>query len=386
MWALSPGVHHLNHGSFGAVPVEVRARQHEWQQRWDANPTGFVYSDLVQGMERARDALAGFLGADPAGLAPVVNASAGVAAVVRSIEPWLQEGDEIVTTSQDYNAVRQTLEFTARRLGAKVRVVEVPFPIDSPESVRDLILDAVTNRARLVVVDHITSPTGLVFPVGEIVAALEPDVPVLVDGAHGPGQVELDLGSLGASWYTGNLHKWMCAPHGSAFLYARGDRIDETVPTVISHAWNSPLPEGSNRYQGLFDWTGTDDLSPWLVIPDVIDTVGDHHPGGWPAIMKRNHELAIEARDVLCSSLGVGAPAPDSMVGSMAAIPLPVSGGDDPGGQLSPLNGRLLADGFETVVSLWPRWPHQVLRVSAHLYNSIDEYRALARRLSALVG
>lgn len=386
MWALSQGVHHLNHGSFGAVPVEVRARQREWQELWDANPTRFVFTDLAIGMQQARDALAGFLGADPVGLAPVANASSGVAAVVRSIEPWLQPGDEIVTTSQDYNAVRQTLEFSADRRGARVRVVEVPFPIDSPGTVRDLILDSVSDRVRLVVVDHITSPTGLVFPVEEIVAALEPNVPVLVDGAHGPGQVELDLGSLGASWYTGNLHKWMCAPHGSAFLHTRADRIDETVPTVISHAWNSPLPEGSNRYQGLFDWTGTDDLSPWLVIPDVIELVGDLDPGGWPAIMKRNHELVIEARDVLCSSLGVAAPAPDTMVGSMAAIPLPDVDGEDPGGQLSPLNERLLDDGFETVVSLWPRWPHQVLRVSAHLYNSIDEYRALARHLTALVG
>jgi isopenicillin-N epimerase len=200
MWALSPGVHHLNHGSFGAVPTEVRARQRDWQRRWDANPTGFVFTDLVEGMNEARVALAAFLGADPAGLAPVVNASSGVAAVIRSIEPWLVPGDEIVTTSQDYNAVRQTLEFSAGRHGARVRVVEIPFPIDSPSTVRDLILDSVTDRVRVVVVDHVTSPTGLVFPVEEIVAALEPDVPVLVDGAHGPGQVELDLGSLGASW------------------------------------------------------------------------------------------------------------------------------------------------------------------------------------------
>jgi isopenicillin-N epimerase len=386
MWALSPGVHHLNHGSFGAVPTEVRARQREWQRRWDANPTGFVFTDLVKGVNEARVALAAFLGADPAGLAPVVNASSGVAAVIRSIEPWLALGDEIVTTSQDYNAVRQTLEFSAGRHGARVRVVEIPFPVDSPSTVRDLILDSVTDRVRVVVVDHVTSPTALVFPVEEIVAALEPDVPVLVDGAHGPGQMELDLGSLGASWYTGNLHKWMCAPHGSAFLYTRADRIDETVPTVVSHAWNSPPPAGTSRYQGLFDWTGTDDLSPWLVIPDVIEIVGSLDPMGWPAIMERNHQLAIAARDVLCSALAVETPAPDSMIGSMAAIPLPDAKGADPGGQLSDLNGRLLDDGFETVVSLWPAWPHQVLRVSAHLYNSLDEYQALAHHLSMVVG
>ena len=386
MWALSPEVHHLNHGSFGAVPVEVRTRQREWQRRWDANPTGFVYEELVDGIDRARLALADFVGADPAGLAPVVNASSGVAAVVRSIEPSLKPGDELVTTSQDYNAVRQTLEFSARRAEARVRVVEVPFPIETPEMVREAVLAAVSDRVRLVVLDHITSPTALVFPIEEIIAALEPDIPVLVDGAHGPGQVELDLDSLGASWYTGNLHKWVCAPHGSAFLHSRADRIEETVPTVISHAWNSPLPAGTSRYQGLFDWTGTTDFSPWLVVPDVLKILVDLQPGGWPAIMKRNHELVIAARDLLCASLGIETPAPETMIGSMAAVPLPDAGGADPGGQLSPLNGRLLADGFETVVSVWPVWPHQVLRVSAHLYNSLDEYHLLARHLSGLVG
>lgn len=386
MWALSPGVHHLNHGSFGAVPVEVRAKQREWQERWDANPTGFVYDDLVQGMHRARIALADFLGADPAGLAPVVNASSGVAAVIRSIEPWLKPGDEVLTTSHDYNAVRQTLEFSARRAEVRVRVVDVPFPVASPDVVRDLVLEAVSDRVRLVVLDHITSPTALAFPVDEIVDALEPEIPVLVDGAHGPGQVELNLDSLGASWYTGNLHKWVCAPHGSAFLHTRADRIAETVPTVISHAWNSPLPDGTTRYQGLFDWTGTTDFSPWLVLPDVLKFLGDSEPGGWAGIMRRNHELAIAARDLLCETLDVEVPAPDIMVGSMVGLPLPAAVGPDPGGQLSPLNARLLADGFETVVSLWPNWPHQVIRVSAHLYNTLDEYEALAERLSDLVG
>lgn len=386
MWALSPGVHHLNHGSFGAVPVEVRERQQGWQRRWDANPTGFVHDELVEGMQQARQALASFVGADPAGLAPVVNASSGVAAVVRSIEPWLKPGDELVTTSHDYNAVRQTLEFSARRAEARVRVVDVPLPIDTPDTVRDAVVDAVSDRVRLVVLDHVTSPTALVYPIEEIVAALEPEIPVLVDGAHGPGQIELDLDALGASWYTGNLHKWVCAPHGSAFLHTRADRIEETVPTVISHAWNSPVAAGANRYQGLFDWTGTTDFSPWLVLPDVLEIVGDLDQDGWPGIMKRNHALVLAARDLLCRALDSEALAPDTMIGSMAAIALPDAVGIDPGGQLAPLNGRLLADGFETVVSLWPVWPRQVLRVSAHVYNTLDEYERLAGHLSGLVG
>lgn len=386
MWALSPGVRHLNHGSFGAVPIPVREDQARWRALWDADPTGFVYRDLVPGLERSRIALSGFLGADPRGLAFVRNASQGVASVIRSIEDSLTPGDEIVTTSHDYNAVRQTLEFSARRTGAKVRVVAVPFPIEDPADVTRLVCGAVGERTRLVVLDHITSPTALVYPVEEIVSVLEPEVPVLVDGAHGPGQVALDLDDLGASWYTGNLHKWVCAPHGAAFLHTRSDRLDQTVPTVISHAWNAPLIDGASRYLGLFDWTGTDDFSPWLVIPEALEVVGALEPGGWPALIERNHQLALAARSLLCTALEISSPAPDSMIGTMAAVPLPDFDGADPGGLLSPLNDELIDDGFETIVGFWPGWPYQVLRISAHHYNDLGEYQALAEHLSDRVG
>ncbi len=385
MWSLSDDVHHLNHGSFGAVPVEVQRAQAETRRIWEDNPTRFVIRDLAPAVARARLALSAFIGSDPAGLAFTRNASQGVAAVVRSLEGTLRPGDEIVTTSHHYNAVRQTLEYSAARTGARVLAVEVPFPVDGPRTVADAVLGAVGPRCRLVVVDHITSPTALVFPVEMIVEALEPDVPVLIDGAHGPGQLPLDLSSLGASWYAGNLHKWVCAPKGSAFLQTREDRREMTVPTVVSHAWNNPLP-GSSRYLGLFDWTGTDDMTPWIAVPEALAVVGDLEAGGWPAVMKRNHELALAARDILCQSLGVSKPAPDDMIGSMAGIPLPDHPGPDPGGIDSPLAGRLLDRGYETVVSIWPRWPSQVLRVSAHHYNRVEEYRELAGDLSELVG
>ena len=384
MWSLSPGMHHLNHGSFGAVPLEVQARQTEWRARWEANTTKFIINEYTDALDNARAAVSDFVGVDSAGVVFVRNASQGVAAVVRSIEPALKPGDEIVTTSQDYNAVRQTLEYAARLHDARVAVAEVPFPIDSADQVRDAVLNTVTNRTRLAVIDHIASPTGLIFPIEEIVSELEPDIPVLVDGAHGPGQVQLNLNDLGASWYTGNLHKWVCAPKGSGFLRTRADRIDETVPTVISHAWNTPIVDGSSRYQGLFDWTGTDDMTPWLVVPDAIRVIAETEPGGWSAVMKRNRELALAARGIMCTSMAVNPPSPEEMVGSMFAIPLPDRPGDDPGGLLSPLNQELLELGFETLVMIWPEWPGQVLRISAHLYNRLDEYQALAETLRRL--
>ena len=386
MWSLSPDVHHLNHGSFGAVPVSVQEEQDEWRRRWEANTTGFVLEELQPALDQARLTLANFVEADPAGLVFVRNATTGVASVVRSIEHTLHPGDELLTTSHDYNAIRQTLEFVADRAGARVVVPEIPFPIGSPEQVTESILNAVTDRTRLAVIDHITSPTAVVYPIGDIVAGLEPEVPVVVDGAHGPGQLPLDISGIGASWYTGNLHKWTGAPKGAAFLHTRRDRIDETVPTVISHGWNAEIPEGRSRYWALFDWLGTDDMTPWLVVPEALRALAALDPDGWLGLMRRNHRLVLEGRSIICDKLGLEPPVPDEMVGSMAAILLPDATGQDPGDQLSPLNFELMKRGFETLVMVWPRWPHQVLRVSAHHYNTADEYGALAAVLSEVVG
>jgi isopenicillin-N epimerase len=359
----------------------VLEAQSEWRRRWEVNTTAFVLNDLQPALAEARRSTALFIGADEQNLAFVRNASTGVASVVRSIEPELRAGDEFITTAQDYNAIRQTLEFTAERFGARVVVAQVPFPLESPDQVTEAILAVAGPRTRLAVIDHITSPTALVFPIEEIVTELEPEVPVLVDGAHGPGQVPLDVETLEASWYTGNLHKWTCAPKGAAFLHARSDRRAMTVPTVISHGRNAPIPEGSDRFQPLFDWLGTDDFSQWLVVPDALAMVERLESGGWPAVMKRNHELILAARRLVADAVGSDLPAPDEMIGTMAAIPLADASGPDPGGELSPLMGELVDAGYGTLVMNWPSWPSQLLRISAHHYNRIDEYAALAEEL-----
>jgi isopenicillin-N epimerase len=382
MWALEPGTHHLNHGSFGAVLEEVLAAQSEWRRRIEANPTRFVIRELPSRMERSRDAVGRFVGADSSGIVPVRNATAGIASVLRSMEPLFEPGDQILTTSHDYNAVRQILRFTAVRTGAEVVVAPIPFPVESPSQVVETVLNRVTNRTRLVVVDHVTSSAALLIPIESIVAALEPEVPVLVDGAHGPGQVPLDLDRLGASWYTGNLHKWACAPKGAAFLHTRPDRREMTVPTVISHGYNAPLGDQDDRYQLLFDWLGTDDFTAWAVVPDALEMVGSLEAGGWDAVMKRNHELVLEGRKVIADSAGPALPAPDEMVGAMAAVRLPDGTDEPPPGELSPLMDELMDLGFVTLVMNWPEWPAQLLRISAFLYNTVEEYRALAEALS----
>ncbi len=385
MWALDPTVTHLNHGSFGAVLEEVLALQSDWRRRFEENPTRFVMRALQPGIDASRRAVAEFVGSDPQGIVFTRNATTGVASVLRSIEHQLGPGDQILTTSHDYNAVRQILRFTAERTGVEVVVAKVRFPVDDPGQVLDAVTGAVTDNTRLALIDHVTSPTALVYPVADIVEALEPDIPVLVDGAHGPGQVALDLSHLGASWYTGNLHKWVCAPKGAAFLHSRPDRRAGTVPTVISHGFNAPIASPEERYNVLFDWLGTDDFSPWLVLPEVLRLVGDLHPEGWDGIMGDNHRLILQARRELSESVGAPLAAPESMIGAMAAIVLPDADGPDPGGELSPLMAKLDEEDFEVLAMNWPGWPSQVLRLSAHLYNRIEEYRGLGDVLTDLV-
>jgi isopenicillin-N epimerase len=381
IWALDPSVRHLNHGSFGGVLNEVLDLQVEWRRRFEADPSRFVFRDLQPAMDRAREAIGEFVGSDAARIAPVRNATSGIASVMRSFEPRLRPGDQILTTAHDYNAVRQILRFTAERTGSEVVVAPVPFPIEHPGQVTEAILAGVTPRTKLAVIDHVTSPTALVFPIEDIVAALEPEIPVVVDGAHGPGQVPVAVDDLGASWYTGNLHKWVCAPKGAAFLHTRGDRIGMTVPAVISHGYNAEVESPEARYRALFDWLGTDDFSAWAVVPDAVRLVGGLETGGWDGVMKRNHDLVLEGRRLIAEAVAIPTPAPDEMVGSMASVVLPEAAGPDPGGDLSPMMDGLFDAGFSAIVMNWPRWPRQLLRISAHLHNTVEDYSALAAKL-----
>ncbi|MDX1448562.1 MAG: aminotransferase class V-fold PLP-dependent enzyme [Acidimicrobiia bacterium] len=368
-WSLDPDVIHLNHGSFGAVPNRVRDAQQAWRDEFDANPTHFVDHRYQQELDRVRVVIGEFVGADPAGLALVTNATAGMASIVAGVR--LDPGDEIVVTDHGYNAVRNIVDTATGSAGARTVVASVPFPTTSPDQVVEAVLDAVSERTRLVIVDQVTSPTGLVFPVERIVAELEPEVPVAVDGAHAPGMLPLSVDRLGASFYTGNLHKWVCAPPGSGFLVVAERHRDTVRPPVISHGWNTPDGDRS-LYHRLFDWTGTFDPSAWLSVPAAIETMADLHPGGWPGVMDANRRLALVARTVLCRALDMPAPAPDTMIGSMASVPV----GSRPG-----LAERLRELGVVVPVVPWPTSDSHLVRVSAQLYNTVDDYERLAEAL-----
>jgi len=391
-WALDSDLVFLNHGSFGACPRSVLAFQADLRAELEANPVAFLGRALEARLDEARARLADFLRADPEDLAFVPNATAGVASVLRSLR--FAPGDELVTTDHEYNAALNMARFAAAREGARVVVARIPLPTTGPDEVAERVLAAIGPRTRLVLVSHVTSPTALVLPIERLVATLEGrGIPVLVDGAHGPGMLPLDLSALGASFYAGNLHKWVCAPKGAAFLHVRPDRQAAIRPLAISHGANDPRP-GRTTFRKEFDWTGTADPTPFLAVPAAIDAVGGMVAGGWATVMARNAGLAAIARRTLTSAAGPPVLAPEAMLGSMAAIELPQDRGFAARGPADPdpLQARLLrAVAIEVPLHSWPRDPvpgerrRRLLRVSAHLYNDAAEYEHLAEALRVLL-
>ena len=382
-WALDPAVVFLNHGSFGATPRVVLEAQSQLRARMEAEPMRFFIRELEGLLDRVRDAIGPLVGAPAKDLVFVPNATTGVNSVLRSLS--FEAGDELVTTDHEYNACKNALDFVAARAGARVVVAHVPFPSAGEDEVVAAITSKVTERTRLLLIDHVTSPTGMVLPVERIVRELaRRGVDTLVDGAHAPGMVPLDLAALGAAYYTANCHKWLCTPKGAAILYVRPDRQRDVRPTVISHGANSPRTDRS-RFQIEFDWAGTIDPTAILCIPASIDALSALLPGGLPEVMRRNRALALEARRILCDALKVPAPCPESMIGSLAAVPLP----DGKPAPPSPLYGDPLQDvllerhAIEVPVVPWPAPPKRLIRISAQLYNTREQYEYLAGALLA---
>lgn len=391
-WTLDPAIDFLNHGSYGAVPRPVLASQQAWRDRMEAEPVRFFSHDLEPALDAARAALGAFVAADPDDLAFVPNATAGFNAVLRSLR--FAPGDELLTTDHEYNAVKNAMQYVAERDGARVVVAPVDFPTAGADPVMQAVLAAVTPRTRLAVLDHVTSATSLIFPLEALVAELaERGVETLVDGAHAPGQVALDVPGLGAAYYTANLHKWVCAPKGSAFLWVRRDRQAAIRPLAISHGANSPRTDRS-RFRVEFDWTGTADQSAYLAVPDAIRFGDELLPGGWAAVRERNHDLAIAGRGLLCAALGIEPAAPDEMLGSMASLPLPVETrpGRVQGIELygDPVHDHLARLGMQVMVTPWPQRPdggpwRRLVRISAAPYNDLAQYERLAAALPGAI-
>jgi len=358
------GTAFLNHGSFGTAPLPVLAAADRWRRRMEANPDRFLRWTLPAALRAAAARLAGFLGAEERDLAFVENATSGVNAVLRSLD--FRPGDEILSTTHTYNAVRQTIREVCRRSGAKAVEAPIKLPIGSEDDLIAPIRRKLGRKTRLLVLDHIASPTGLIFPIRKLAAlAGARGIRVLVDGAHAPGQLSLDIPPLGVDWYAGNCHKWLFAAKGGAFLWARRSAQAGIHPPVISHGYGK-------GYAAEFDWTGTRDFSAWLSVPDGIEFMRTLNA---PRVRTHNHRLAVGAGRTIAAAWGMPLDGPPALHGSMIAIRLPA--------QLHVRDAReLMRDIYRQhriVVAVMAIDGELWARVSAQVYNAPGDYARLAR-------
>jgi isopenicillin-N epimerase len=362
---LEDGVAFLNHGSFGACPRAVLDAAEGWRRRMEAEPVRFMARELPRRLREAAARLAQFVGAQGDDLVFVDNATSGANAVIRSLS--FAPGDEILTTSHVYNAVRTTLAYAAARAGARVVEQPVPFPVTGDDEIVVAVEAGMTPRTRLLVLDHITSPTALVMPVARLVErAHARGIAVLIDGAHAPGMLDLDLEKIGADYYVGNCHKWLFAPKGCGFLWARREAQAALHPTVISHGYE-------HGYLAEFDWTGTRDPAPALAVSAALDFIAEI---GAAAMRAHNHALMWQGAQLLSQTWQQPIGAPQAMMGSMATIGLPI-GGASTHENAQAINARLF-ERYRIEVPIIPFADRLWLRISAQVYNTLDDYRRLA--------
>jgi isopenicillin-N epimerase len=364
-WLLDPAVAFLNHGSYGATPRVVLAEQERWRTQMERRPGYFMDRELPPALRAAAARLAAFVGARAEELVFVENATAGCNAVLRSLS--FAPGDEILTTDHGYPAVRKAAEYVATRAGARVIEAAVPFPLQDAAQVVAAVASSLTPRTQLAIFDHITSPTAIIFPVRELIELCRTaSVPVLIDGAHAPGMLSLDVPSLGAAWYTGNCHKWLMAPKGSAFLWAAPQRQADTHPLVISHGFGQ-------GFTAEFDWVGTRDPSAWLSVPAALDF---HERLGGARLRERNAALARQQATLLAQTWNTERGAPDALTGSMAAVRLPLR--DEATSERAGELRQKLFDEHRIEMPVTAFGGGLWARISAHAYNRPGDYARLA--------
>jgi isopenicillin-N epimerase len=391
-WSLDTTICFLNHGSFGATPKAVQAAQAKYRKQLEKEPVKFFVRTHQDLMDKVRAAVAAFVHCPADCLALVPNATIGVATVLENLR--LKHGDEILINDHEYPACQNNARRVAARSGAKVVIAAPPFPCPSPEAVIDSVLSKVTDRTRVALISHVTSPTALVLPVERLVPELtRRGIETLIDGAHAPGMVaSLNINQLKPTYYTANCHKWICSPKGSAFLYVAPEKREGFRPIVLSNNAEKPKKDRA-QFLTEFDFIGTQDYTSIYAIPDAIKFMASLVPDGWPQIMAHNHDLVLEGRDVLCKALGISPTAPDSMIGSICTLILPPHPKElqdrlaaRPTHYSDALQDHLIAY-HRTQVPVWgiAGRPGRYIRISAQLYNNIRQYEFLAYALKTVL-
>ncbi len=364
LWALQDGITYLNHGAYGATPHEVLRTQSEIRMRLEAQPCRFMADELPAALRSAAAELAEFVGVQGRDLVFVENATAGINAVLGSID--FADGDEVVMSDHTYPAVHNALRHHLQGTGARLVTAGLGLPVAGPEQVLSTFRQAVTARTRLVVIDHVGSMSAVIFPIDQIARLCRAEgCQLLVDGAHAPGMLDLDIGALGVDWYVGNCHKWLCAPKGAGFLWADAAVQPGLHPTVISHGWGQGLTAE-------FDCVGTRDPSAWLAVPAAI---AFHERLGGGRLRDRNRALAAEAMGMAAAALGTEPGGPPELFGSMATVRLPpgLPATQDAAMQL---RHRIWED-HRTEVAINRLGDALWLRISAYAYNDAQDYVAL---------
>ena len=378
---LEPGYHYLNHGSFGACPQPVFAAYQSWQLRLERHP-GKYMNEIYDLLAESRAALAAYLNVSPADLIYFQNPTTALNMAIRSLAGdarscyHLQPGDEILTTDHEYGSLDRTWEFVCGRTGARYVPVRIPLPVTTQAEFVERFLAGVTPATRVVYLSHVTSPTGLIFPVAEICRrAREAGLLTIVDGAHAPGQIPVDLQAVGAHLYSGACHKWMCAPKGSSFLYAEPEIQGWLEPLVISWAWQDRAP-GQAQFVEPNMAQGTRDAAGFLSVPAAIQFQTEHD---WPAVQARCHQLLRQALRRVDELTGLDPVCPDEAgwYGQMATARLPE-------GDIAGLRRRLY-DEYHVEVPVH-RWrDNNLMRISIQAYNTEEDVDAMLEGLRCLL-
>ena len=364
---LDPAFTYLNHGSFGACPKPIFEERNKWQLEIEKQPVSFIEDKAADLLDWSREALASFIHCDKDDVVYFPNPTTAMNMVIRSLD--LKPGDEVLSSDHEYGAVERTWKFVSNKKGFSYKSIDIPLPFDK-EDFMNRIKDGITSKTKIIFLSHITSPTALIFPIAEICKlAKERDIMTIIDGAHAPAQIDLDLGTLGADIYTGACHKWMLCPKGVAFLYASKEFQDKLDPLVVSWGWESDTPSHS-QFLDYHQYQGTNDVSAYLSVPSAIEFLNQHK---WNEVRDYCHDRIVETRKILLDTSGTDPICSDQDLGQMTSILVDTQ-------EPEKLYRYLKENNIEVPVFNWNG--KNLLRVSFQCYNTMDDIHTLNKFLS----